>query len=749
MGSINTTLKLTDKFSKPLMGVNTALTTVMKSMAQLESKVGSLQAKMSSVTVVKASRLSAGYEKASDSVEKLNRNASKHADTQNLLLTKAKQLASAYAGIEGLGMLFRTSDELTNIKARLDLINDGKQTSAELEKMIFDSAERSRGAYTTTAQTVARIGMNAKNAFSSTEEMVGFAELLNKQFTIAGANHEEIRSATIQLTQAMGSEILRGEELNSVFESAPNIIQSIADYMGQPIGKIRELAAEGKITSEIVKNAMFASADAIDKRFSSMPYTFGQLWQSFKNQALDAWMPLYERMRKFANSEDFTALFNNLVRGIRFLATVGIGAVDLLSGAFNKLRENAWWLVPIILGVTTALGLQALTSALAADGAMRLAIASAWAKVEAWGHTAATIASTFAQQGLNAALMACPLSWIIGLVIAFIVVLYLAVGAINKLADKSYSATGLIVGCFAWIAGAAWNVVAIVWNLFASLIEFLVNVWNEPKYAIKRFIGDIGLAFSDFALLCYDVFEAIAVTITNAFIGAFNAVAKGWNWLMDQLPKGSGDKFKIETISTVDTVFGSNKQGIKDFKKTINGWVGDKPENAYTAPRMQTKDLAKEFGSAYKAGRDWESSVTGKLDIFKDYGYDENQVKDLMKKHGFDNLTDFADFMKGSDPDYQQENAGRGSSATPYKSAIDKIAENTGKTADAFDDTDFLRAVGSRDATNRFTTQEIKLTMNNTNNISKDADSNTFIGLLVEEIKRALMTSAESAYRGG
>ena len=743
MGSINTTLKLTDKFSKPLMGVNTALTTVMKSMGAFEKLVGSVQTKMSSVTVVKASRLSAGYEKASESVEKLNRNASKHADTQNLLLTKAKQLASAYAGIEGLGMLFRTSDELTNIKARLDLINDGKQTSAELEKMIFDSAERSRGAYTTTAQTVARIGMNAKNAFSSTKEMVGFAELLNKQFTIAGANHEEIRSATIQLTQAMGSEILRGEELNSVFESAPNIIQSIADYMEQPIGKIRELAAEGKITSSIVKNAMFAAAKEIEKKFASMPYTFGQLWQKFKNQALDAWMPLYERMRKFANSEDFQALFNNIVRGIRFMATVGIKAVDLLSGAFKVLRDNMSLIAPIALGIASAFTLQSIATALASGAMGNLAIVTAWKTVCDWALIAALVASTIAQEGFNAAMMACPITWIIGLVAGLIVLLYLVVGLINKLADTTYSATGIIVGCFAWVAGIAWNVVSIIWNLVAGFVEFLANIWIEPEYAIKRFLGDIALAFDNFALLCYDVFDGIAVAITNAFIGAFNGIIGGWNWLMDQLPAGSGNKFKAELITTVDTFDkGGVKDAIKSHKDFINNWVGKKPENAFSVPRMKMKDLSEEFGTGYNAGRDLESLVTGKLDILKDW--DKSEIDQWMKDLNLDNLTDLADYVRGLESTDDGNLSGAG--GPDYSNYLSDIANNTSKTADAFDDTDFLRSLGSREATNSFTTKEIKLTMNNTNNISKDADSNTFIGLLVEEIKRALMTSAESAH---
>ena len=166
------------------------------------------------------------------------------------------------------------ADGMTTTRARLDLMNDGLQTTAELQDMIMKSANRSRAAYSTTADAVAKMGIMAGDAFSSNEELIAFSELINKQFTIAGTSAAGIDAAMLQLTQAMSSGVLRGEELNSVFEQAPTIIQTIADYLGVPIGKIREMAAEGQITSTIVKNAMLASADEINAKFAAMPMTF-------------------------------------------------------------------------------------------------------------------------------------------------------------------------------------------------------------------------------------------------------------------------------------------------------------------------------------------------------------------------------------------------------------------------------------------------------------------------------------------
>lgn len=210
----------------------------------------------------------------------------------------AKKVKSVWSSLGGViksaiaafsaKQVIELADSMTTTRARLDLMNDGLQTTAELQDMIMESANRSRASYQTTADAVAKMGIMAGDAFSSNEELIAFSELINKQFTIAGTSAAGIDAAMLQLTQAMSSGVLRGEELNSVFEQAPTIIQTIADYLGVPIGKIREMAAEGQITSTIVKNAMLASADEINAKFASMPMTFPRSGQS---RRISPWKP--------------------------------------------------------------------------------------------------------------------------------------------------------------------------------------------------------------------------------------------------------------------------------------------------------------------------------------------------------------------------------------------------------------------------------------------------------------------------
>ena len=223
------------------------------------------------------------------------------------------------------------ADGMTTTRARLDLMNDGLQTTAELQDMIMKSANRSRAAYSTTADAVAKMGIMAGDAFSSNEELIAFSELINKQFTIAGTSAAGIDAAMLQLTQAMSSGVLRGEELNSVFEQAPTIIQAIADYLGVPIGKIREMAAEGQITSTIVKNAMLASADEINAKFAAMPMTFSQVWTIAKNIALEAFTPV--------------------------LTLIGQGAQWIYDN-WSMIAPVFWGLAAAALGYAVALGIQ-------------------------------------------------------------------------------------------------------------------------------------------------------------------------------------------------------------------------------------------------------------------------------------------------------------------------------------------------------------------------------------------------------
>ena len=234
------------------------------------------------------------------------------------------------------------ADSMTTTRARLDLMNDGLQTTSKLQDMIMASANRSRASYQATADAVSKMGIMAKDAFNSNGELIAFSELINKQFTIAGTSAAGIDAAMLQLTQAMSSGVLRGEELNSVFEQAPTIIQTIADYLGVPIGKIREMAAEGQITSTIVKNAMLASADEINAKFASMPMTFSQVWTIAKNIALEAFTPV--------------------------LTMIGQGAQWIYDN-WSTIAPIFWGLAAAVLGYAVALGIQTVATWIATGAA--------------------------------------------------------------------------------------------------------------------------------------------------------------------------------------------------------------------------------------------------------------------------------------------------------------------------------------------------------------------------------------------
>ncbi|WP_317119383.1 tape measure protein [Clostridium neonatale] len=219
-------------------------------------------------------RISTNIINITNNQKKFNDEVKEGVNSTDSLIGKVKSLVGAYLGFQGVKALINTSDQFIQTTARLNMMNDGLQTTAELQDMIFQSAQRSRASYADTANAVAQLGNRARNAFNSNEEVVAFSEQLNKMFTIAGASQQEMSSATLQLTQALGSGVLRGEEFNAVFEAAPNVMQAVADYIGKPIGELKDLASEGEITADIVKKAMFAAADETNAKFESMPMTW-------------------------------------------------------------------------------------------------------------------------------------------------------------------------------------------------------------------------------------------------------------------------------------------------------------------------------------------------------------------------------------------------------------------------------------------------------------------------------------------
>lgn len=346
------------------------------------------------------------------------------------LLGSLKRIGAAVIGSQMVKGIVSMSDELTQTTARLNLMNDGLQTTAELQEMIYQSAVRSRGVYTDTAAAVSKMGLLAGDAFNSSEETVAFVEQLNKQFKIAGTSQEGQAAAMLQLTQAMGAGVLRGEELNSVFEQAPTIIQAINNYLGVTTGELREMASEGQITAEIVKNAMFAAADETNARFESIPMTWADAWTQATTLATVALQPLLD--------------------GINWLA------------------NNLEIIAPLILGIGSAVGI--------------LALLANWANICA----GATRLWAAAQALLNTAWATSPIGVVIALILVLVGVIFAVVGAMNKARNTTVRALGVITGAFAVAGAFIYNTFVLpVWNLFADLCNFIGNVFNDPIAAIE------------------------------------------------------------------------------------------------------------------------------------------------------------------------------------------------------------------------------------------------------------------------
>lgn len=375
------------------------------------------------------------------------------------------------------------ADSMTTTRARLDLMNDGLQTTAELQDMIMESANRSRASYQTTADAVAKMGIMAGDAFSSNEELIAFSELINKQFTIAGTSAAGINAAMLQLTQAMSSGVLRGEELNSVFEQAPTIIQTIADYLGVPIGKIREMAAEGQITSTIVKNAMLASADEINAKFASMPMTFSQVWTIAKNIALEAFSPV--------------------------LTLIGQGAQWIYDN-WSMIAPVFWGVAAAALGYAVALGIQ----------------------------TVATWIATGAAQAFFTTLLTNPLFWIalaIGVVVAAI---YKLVQSVGGLKVAWLICVNAVLTAWDWVKIGFMTGVYFVMDLWNRLqLAFYTAGVN-----IQNFMGDMKAG----VLMILQNMVNGAIDIINGFINLLNKIPGVSIDLIDQMTFGTTAQLENE-----------------------------------------------------------------------------------------------------------------------------------------------------------------------------------------------------------
>ena len=716
MATIRTAIALYDGVTAPLQAMHKAMNIVLNSFEAMQRASGN-SVDTSAIREAREELARAGA--AFDSIEENIRNAGNQQDRFNRrirdgttaadgLWSKLKGIAATVGGLAAAKKLLNISDQFSNTNARLNnaMINfDDGGSLTDLEKKVMASAQRSRTFYMDSTSSIAKLGLNARDAFGSMDEVIAFQELVNKQFAIGGASVQEQQAAMIQLTQAMASGVLRGEELNSIFEQAPGIIQSIADYLGVSIGEIRAMAADGQITADIVKNAMFAAEDDIEAKFSNMPKTWAQIWVGMKNKALSIFAPILTKINQIGNGERFTQVTDGIINGLAGIASVATWVLDLLIGGAALVVDNWGWIAPIVAGVATAYlilhgamlaynAVQAITNGIQAISAARSAIKTGATLAEA----AATTTATGAQAGLNAALYACPLTWIIILIIALVALFYAAVAAVNHFAGTSVSATGLICGAFmaalAFIGNifiALWNLVVdvfvMIYNLVGTVANFIGNVFNDPVGAVCRL-------FFDLADTVLSVLQALA--------------------------------------SAIDTIFGSNLAGsVQGWRDSLGGWVDStfgKGEEVMEQLNADDLKLGRfEYGAAFDMGYEFGQGV-------------EDTVGGLFDFSAMDSL-----------------GAADGLDAFNLGNTLDGIYDNTGDTAgntaamsDALDiaeeDLAYLRDIAEREAINRFTTAEIHVEQHNENHISSDTDLDGIMDAWANDFAEKLDVSEEGVH---
>ena len=647
-----------------------------------------------------------------DEQGRFNQEISAGTQQANELTNTIKRAVAAYISIQSVGKALNISDELVQTTSRLNMMNDGVQTTAELVNMVYAAAQDARGSFSQMADVVARFGNNAKDAFSSSEEVVAFADLIQKQMTIAGASTQEAANAELQLSQALGSGVLRGDELNSIFEQAPNLIQNIADYLDVPIGKIREMAADGELSADVVKAAIFSAADDINSKFNEMPMTWGQIWQSMQNTALIAFQPVLQRLNDLANSEAFQTFIQGAIEAMATLANILLNIFELVGTVGGFIADNWSVISPIIYGVIAALAVYAaylgivkgIEIASAAATAIHSVAMSAKIGVMA-ALTGQTMAATAAQMGYNGALYACPVVWIIVLIIALIAVIMAVCSAIAKMTGIANSGFGVITGGVNVVIQFFKNLGLTVANIALGIGNAIAALASNMMTAFHNAICSIQSWFYNLLSTALSVIEGICAALNKLPFVEFDysGISSAADDYAAKASEAAGNKEDYQSISD------AFNEGFTTFDAFQDGWASD----------------------AFNAGAAWGDGVADKVSNFS--------LSDVFGQTDIPNVGDYTSGFNDA-----IANSGVGDS-------IGNIDDNTGKIKDSLDITEedlkYLRDIAEQEAINRFTTAEINVDMSGMQNtVNSGDDIDGFMTKLTDSVNEAVDNMTEGVH---
>lgn len=691
------------------LGTDTANAELEELRSQLNQALQAQEALNQAVDNMDVSAANAAYNQLSSTVASTERYIRDNADAQgnlnqqiqagvntsNELVDTVKRLALAYLSMQSVQKVLDVSDELAMTTARLNTMNqafneiNGTATETDtIVKQIYASAQNARGSFGDMAAVVAKFGNNARDAFASQDEVIAFANLIQKQMTIAGASTQEASNAMLQLSQALGSGVLRGDELNSIFEQAPNLIQSIADYLDVPIGKIREMAQDGQLTADTVKAAIFSSAEDINAKFEAMPMTWGQVWTSFQNSALMAFQPVLDKVNELANNDQFQGFVENAIGLLAQLAVYVLDFFNTLASIGAFISDNWSIIAPIVYGVIAALiAYAAISGIVAAAEAMQ---------------AGATFTATAAQYGLNAALMACPLTWIILLIIAVIAAIFAVCNAIAKMTGVANSGFGVITGGINVVIQFFKNLGLSVANIALGIGNAIAALASNMMTAFHNAICSVQSWFYNLLSTALSVIEGICAALNKLPFVEFDysGISSAADDYASKAAEAAGNK---EDYKSIGDAF---NEGMSTFDTFQDGWAAD----------------------AFNAGASWGDGVADKV----------------SGMFSMDNI----DLTGGVDTSMLSNDFANNAAQTAANTA--DTADSAGRIADSVDiskeNLKYLRDIAETEAINRFTTAEIEVTMNNNNTVSSDMDIDGMVDHLSAGVLEAMEQAAEGVH---
>lgn len=623
-------------------------------------------------------RIIADTESFGRALPRAERNANSMERALGGLKNKVISLAGEYMKVQNIMSGLRLSDEITNTSARIGMITDNLEEQEALQKKIMQTAKASRGSYLEMANATAKMKMLAGDAFASNDEALMFTDMLNKSLKVTGAGKGDQDAAFLQITQAMASGRLQGDEFRSMTENAPLVANAIAKYVGVSKDELKKLSSEGLITADIVKNALFSASDDINERFNSMPKTFADVGTQMQNVFIEKFTKVSKKISEIINSESFNNLLNSITVGMDIF-TAGLMIVLNLIG---MLIDNADIVTPIIWGIIGALLVYNATSGIAYLTTLKNVGAMIAKKAVDISETLAIIGLIFAQEGFNAALAACPITWIIIAVIAFIAIIYAAVAAFNKWAGTSISATGIIIGSIMAIGTPIYNLVIYMYNMFAAFVNFLANVFNDP-------VASITILFLD---LSKNVINVVATMVKNI------------EELVNKIP---GVELNISSGMT------NFVSGIEEKIKTIKDKSGY--EDVLKSKKFATMKDGFDFG--YNIGKGIDSKISsifggGKEDAL-DYG------------------------------DYDPANPGLGEPSNPVNVA--GSGKGGAVKVENSEDIELLRKLAMRDYIVRMSSNTLapQIKVEFSGPITKEADTDAILSKVTNKLKEAMVVAPE------